>query len=177
MSTEAPYFGIDFGTTNSSMAWCNPDTGRAEVISNEEGEDKTPSVVYFGEDEIIVGQYAEEKLEEVENSTDPQEREEVSQRIVRSIKRNLLAPPVIPIPGREPVRPVEVVAHILGKLKHDAEQEHFYEEIEHVVVTCPATFDAQQKEVLLDGAAMAGFGRVELLEEPTAAALTVTKQG
>jgi hypothetical protein len=177
MSTEAPYFGIDFGTTNSSMAWCDPETGRAEIILNEEGEEKTPSVVYFGEDEIIVGKYAEEKLEEVEDSSDPEEREEVSQRVVRSIKRNLLDPPVIPLPGREPVRPVEVVAHILGKLKHDAEEEHFHEEVERVVVTCPATFDTQQQEVLLDGAAMAGFSRVELLEEPTAAALSVTKLG
>lgn len=159
------------------MAWCDPATGRAEVILNEEGEDKTPSLVYFGEDEIIVGKYAEEKLEEVENSTDPQEREEVNQRIVRSIKRNLLDPPIIPLPGREPIRPVEVVAHIMGKLKHDAEQEHFYDEVERAVVTCPATFDTQQKQVLFDGAAMAGFSRVELLEEPTAAALTVTKQG
>jgi pyruvate/2-oxoglutarate dehydrogenase complex dihydrolipoamide acyltransferase (E2) component len=177
MSTEAPYFGIDFGTTNSSMAWCDPKTGRAEPILNEEGEEKTPSVVYFGEDEIIVGEYAEEKLKEVENSTNPEERDDVSQRIVRSIKRNLLDPPVIPLPGREPVRPVEVVAHILGKLKHDAEEEHFNEEVERVVVTCPATFDTQQQQVLLEGAAMAGFRRVELLEEPTAAALTVTKVG
>src|SRR5215211_6926100 len=177
MSTEAPYLGIDFGTTNSSMAWCDPETGRAEVILNEEGEEKTPSVVYFGEDEIIVGKYAEEKLEEVEDSPDPEERDDVSRRMVRSIKRHLLDPPVIPLPGREPVRPIEVVAHILGKLKHDAEEEHFHEEVERVVVTCPATFDTQQQQVLLEGAAMVGFRRVELLEEPTAAALTVTTQG
>ena len=177
MSTETPYFGIDFGTTNSSMAWYDPDTGRADVILNEEGEDKTPSLVYFGEDELIVGKYAEAKLEEVENSTDPQERDEVSLRIVRSIKRNLLDPPIIPLPGREPVRPVEVVEHIMRKLKRDAEEEHFNEEVGRAVITCPATFDEQQKQVLLDGAAMAGFDRVELIEEPTAAALTVTKQG
>jgi hypothetical protein len=176
VSDVAPYFGIDFGTSNSSMAWCDPETGQAEVILNEEGDEKTPSIVYFGENEIIVGKYARELLEEAEDSTDPEERDDVSQRIVRSIKRNLLSPPIIPIPGREPVRPVEVVAHILGKLKRDAEEAHFHEEVERVVVTCPATFDTQQQQVLLDGAAMSGFRRVELLEDPAAAALTLTTQ-
>lgn len=179
MSAGTPYFGIDFGTTNSSMAWCDPENGRADILLNAEGEEKTPSVVYFGEDdEVIVGKYAEEKLKEVENSPDPEEREDVAQRIVRSIKRNLLAPPVIPIPGGKLVRPVEVVARILGKLKDDAQEEHFGgEEIERVVITCPATFGAQQRQVIFDAAGMVGFGRVELLEEPTAAAFTVTKQG
>ncbi len=177
MSTDAPYFGIDFGTTNSSMSWYNPDTGRAEVIRSAEREYEVPSVVYFGEDELLVGKGAEEKLEEVEDSGDLEERDHVNQRIVRSIKRNLINPPVIPIPGREPVRPMEVVAEVLGKLKRDAEKEHFYEEIERVVITCPAIFGSREREVLLEAAAMAGFRRVELLEEPTAAAMAFSRLG
>src|SRR5829696_6252626 len=110
MSTDAPYFGIDFGTTNSSMAWHNPETGRAEIILNSEGEQKTPSLVYFGEGEILVGKPAEDQVELAEDTDDPKEREEIGQRLLKSIKRNLLTPPVVPIPGRKPVRPVEVVA-------------------------------------------------------------------
>jgi molecular chaperone DnaK (HSP70) len=34
---EEPVLGIDFGTTYSSMAWFNPQTGRAEVLRNAEG--------------------------------------------------------------------------------------------------------------------------------------------
>jgi molecular chaperone DnaK (HSP70)/outer membrane lipoprotein SlyB len=177
MSTEAPYFGIDFGTTNSSMSWYDPETEQADIIANAEGEDKTPSIVYFGEDdEVLVGKDAEEKVKEYENSPNVEEREEVNRRVVKSIKRNLLAPAVIPIPDRDPVRPVEVVAEILKKLKRDAEEEYFYEEVDRVVITHPAMFSPQEREVLLEGAAMAGFGHIDPFEEPTAAALTVTRQ-
>ena len=123
MSIDAPQLGIDFGTTNSAMAWFNPDTKQAEVIFNSEGEGKTPSLVYYGEDEILVGKPVADLLEESEHYEEA-ERSDIARRIVKSIKRNLLAPPVIPIPGREPVRPVEVVAEILGKLKRDAEEDY-----------------------------------------------------
>ena len=58
--------GIDFGTSTSSMAWVNPKTGKAEIIKNAEGEEKTPSVVYFGERETLVGTPAEQMLEDDE---------------------------------------------------------------------------------------------------------------
>jgi len=48
--------GIDLGTTYSVIAYYD-DLGRARVISNAEGEMKTPSVVYVGPGmkEILVG--------------------------------------------------------------------------------------------------------------------------
>jgi molecular chaperone DnaK (HSP70) len=55
MGDDEPFIGIDFGTSNSSMAWFNPRTASAEVVRNAEGEDKTPSVVYFGNREILGG--------------------------------------------------------------------------------------------------------------------------
>lgn len=176
MSADSHYFGIDFGTTNSSMAWFDPETKEARILKNAEGEEKTPSLVYFGEDETLVGKPVQDKLEESENY-DEEEREDLNQRVVKGIKRNLLNPPVIPIPDRKPVRPVEVVAEILGKLKRDAESEHFNEEITRVVITCPAVFDMQKREVLLEAAARIGFSHVELFEEPTAAAIAFVRRG
>lgn len=178
MSAEAPYFGIDFGTTNSSMAWYDPEKREAKILDNFEGERETPSVVYFGEDEVLVGKEAEDKLRQYENSPDPQERKEAAGRTEKSIKRRLINPPFFSIPGRdEPVRPVDVVAEILKKLKRDAENEHFYEEIERVVITHPAVFGMKEREVLLEAAGDAKFRRVDLFDEPTAAALTVTRLG
>src|SRR5215211_999242 len=175
--SDVPYFGIDFGTTNSSMAWFNPLTEQAEVILNAEGEPRTPSMVYFGEDGTQVGKPVENVLEDSEHS-DEAEREDVNRRVVKSIKRSLLTPPVIPIPGREPVRPVEVVAEILKKLKRDAEEGHFHDQnLDRVVLTCPAVFSSQEWQVLFDAAVVAGFSRVERIEEPVAAALTVAKTG
>ena len=57
-----PFIGIDFGTCNSSAAWFDPRTGQAEPLLNAEGENKTPSVVYFGPGETVVGRFAEERL-------------------------------------------------------------------------------------------------------------------
>ncbi len=123
--------GIDFGTTTSSMAWFNPKTGQAEAIRNAEGEEKTPSVVYFGERETLVGSPAEQMLD------DEAERE----RVVLSVKRGLINSPTLALPGRRRVKAVEVVAAILGKLRHDAEELHFHTPVTRAVVTHPAAFD------------------------------------
>lgn len=64
MSTERVY-GIDLGTTYSCIAYVD-DAGRPVVIPNSEGDNTTPSVVYFeAADTIIVGKEAKgrEKLD------------------------------------------------------------------------------------------------------------------
>src|SRR5918997_2036312 len=92
-----PSIGIDFGTTNSSMAWYDPRTGEVENILNAEGQAKTPSLVHFGENETLVGEPVENLLQDV--SADGARRDEVFRRTILSIKRNLLTPPRIALPG------------------------------------------------------------------------------
>ena len=139
MSEQVPSIGIDFGTTNSCVAWYDPRTGSAEVILNAEGQTKTPSLVYFGENETLVGEPVEHLIENV--SMDKTRREEVFQRTVMSIKRNLISPPRVALLGGRFVRPVDVAAEILKKLKRDAEEGHFHEEVKRAVITCPAEFN------------------------------------
>ena len=55
----ATFVGIDLGTTNSVVAHRNA-YGRPEVIPNREGQNITPSVVYFGTTPPAVGQEAKE---------------------------------------------------------------------------------------------------------------------
>jgi molecular chaperone DnaK (HSP70) len=50
---EITAIGIDFGTTNSRMARVRD--GRGDVIRDAEGEEKTPSVVFYGAEETLVG--------------------------------------------------------------------------------------------------------------------------
>lgn len=50
-------YGIDLGTTYSAVATIN-EFGQASVVKNFEGSDTTPSVVWFGEDEVVVGDEA-----------------------------------------------------------------------------------------------------------------------
>jgi molecular chaperone DnaK len=115
---KEPVLGIDFGTTYSSMAWFNPQTGRAEVLRNAEGEEKTPSVVYYGDKEVVVGKVAESTTWRIprrasgffEQSNDTW-REDIRYAV-----------------GSQRVRPVEAAAEILRKLKQDAEEGHFRHE-------------------------------------------------
>ena len=72
--------GIDFGTSNSVMAWFNPETGKPQVIFNAEGEDKTPSIVYFAPEGVIVGRGAQAALTDAEYF-DESERCQVLQSI------------------------------------------------------------------------------------------------
>ncbi len=158
--------GIDFGTTTSSMAWVDPRTGEARIIKNAEGEEKTPSVVYFGDGKPLVGTPAEQMLE------DENER----RRVVVSVKRELVNAPTLALPGRL-VKAVDVAAAVLAKLKLDAEELHFYEPVNRAVVTCPAAFDGMERDEIKRAARLAGFDEVELLDEPVAAAFAYSRSG
>jgi actin-like ATPase involved in cell morphogenesis len=175
MSEQVPSVGIDFGTTNSCMAWYDPRSGTAEVILNAEGQTKTPSLVSFGEDETLVGEVVENMLQDA--PTDAARRNEVFGRTVGSIKRNLLSPPRIALPGGRYVRPVEVAAEVLKKLKRDAEEGHFHEEVGRAIITCPAEFTVLQRQKIEEAGKLAGFGEVVLLEEPVAGALAYARAG
>jgi molecular chaperone DnaK (HSP70) len=161
VSFESTCIGIDFGTSYSSVAWFNPETKRAEILKNAEGEDKTPSVVYYGLSETIVGKAAEDMLE------DEQER----QRVIFSVKRELISAPTISLLGGGRIKPVEVAAEILRKLRADADTYHFHTPVAKAVITCPATFDVLERDKVAQAGKLAGFEEVVILEEPVAAAL------
>lgn len=175
MSADGPFVGIDFGTSNSSVAWYNPRTQLAEVIRNARLSDITPSVVYFGARETLVGAAAVTRLED--DSVDQEQRKEVCQRLIKSVKRNILSPPCIALPGGRVTTPAEVVAEILGRLKRDAEELHFHEPVRRAVITCPVLFGQAKRRVLRRAAELSGFEEVELLEEPVAAALAFLRTG
>src|SRR5215212_7046149 len=175
MSEHVPSISIDFGTTNSSTAWYDPRTQSAEIILNAEGQAKTPSVVHFGETETLVGEPVDNLLQDV--TTDRARRGEIFQRTITSVKRNLLSPPRIALPGGRYVRPVDVAAEILKKLKHDAEEGHFHEKIGRAVITCPAEFNVLQRQKIEEAGKLAGFDEVVLLEEPVAGALVYARAG
>jgi molecular chaperone DnaK (HSP70) len=168
--------GIDFGTTFSSMSWFDAEKDEARIIPNLEGESKTPSVVYYGPDGTSVGRAALNEFMDAVRLGD-ENHQDAASRFIRSIKRNLLRPPVIALPGGRTARPSDVVATILGKLKRDAEEGHFHEKVRCSTVTVPAGFDADQRAVIEEGARLAGFEKVEILEEPVAAAMAFACEG
>jgi formylglycine-generating enzyme required for sulfatase activity len=171
--TGGPRLGIDFGTTFSAMSWLDPKSGEAKIVLNQEGENKTPSAVYYGPAGVSVGTAAQNEFLDAVSLGEG----EASNRYVSSIKRHLLSPPAIALPGGHIVRPVEVVAETIRKLKRDAEEGHFHQAINSATVTVPAAFDASQRAVIEAGAKAAGFKEVRLLEEPVAAALAFAREG
>lgn len=110
-------------------------------------------------------------------STDRARRDAVFGSTVASIKRNLLSPPRIALPGGRYVRPVDVTAEILKKIKRDAEEGHFHEPIPRAVITCPAEFNVLQRQKIEEAGRLAGFSEVALLEEPVAGALAYAHAG
>ncbi|WP_302083463.1 molecular chaperone DnaK [Salinibaculum rarum] len=148
--------GIDLGTTNSAMAVM--ENGDPEVIVNGEGDRTTPSVVAYNDDELIVGEPA--KNQAIQNP----------ENTVESIKRHMGEEDYTVELGGESYTPEEVSAHILQKIKNDAET-YLGEEIERAVITVPAYFNDKQRQATKDAGRIAGFDVERIINEPTAAAM------
>jgi molecular chaperone DnaK len=156
-------YGIDLGTTNSSIAVLG--RNGPEVIRNKEGHELTPSAVYIDRGgEIQVGKAAKDKLfSDSDNSACEFKRwmgTPQSKRFGRS--------------GRT-MSPEELSAEILKRLRQDAMSRG--EEIDAAVITVPADFDLPGSQATKRAAELAGFRFSHLLMEPTAAALAYGFQG
>jgi len=149
------------------MAWFNPKTRQAEVLKNAEGEEKTPSLVFFGDHEILVGKPAEDMLSD-----------EQTNRFIYppGAKRNI-GKKIAMLLGNRTVTPMNVAVEVLRKLKQDAEELHFHTRVSHVVLTVPAIFDQLERERVRDASRIAGFKQIALLDEPVAAALAYSREG
>jgi len=153
-------FGIDLGTTNSVIARMEGGTPRALAI---DGSAIVPSVVLYGEGGVIVGREARNLA-----LLHPE-------RTLVSVKRSMGRAASLALPGRT-VRPEEVSAEILKKLKDGAELATG-ETVRDVVVTAPAYFDDAQRRATLEAAQLAGLRVLRLLNEPTAAAMVYEQAG
>jgi molecular chaperone DnaK (HSP70) len=101
------HIGIDFGTTTSAVSWWNPKTHAPEIIRNEHGDEKTPSVVYRGEDEMLIGKPAWEQLHDVGQMA-PDAQAAVLRRTFLSVKRLLKDNLPLALPDGEMVTPVDL---------------------------------------------------------------------
>ncbi len=148
--------GIDLGTSNSAMA-CVDETGRSAMVANAEGELITPSVVFFSESEVIVGKNARAAI-----TSHP---EMVAQWVKRDMGAAYYSHPI-----RGHYLPPEVIqACILRKLKADLV--HALGPETQAVITVPAYFDEMRRKATADAGEMAGLKVLDIVNEPTAAAL------
>lgn len=148
--------GIDLGTTRSVIAHLD-NTGRPFTVQNLEGDATTPSVVFFDKSDIVIGN---EALKVAEFEPD---------RVAQFAKRHLGKEAFsIDVAGRR-LPPEVIQALILKKLKEDAT--HRLGPIDKCVVTVPAYFNEPRRKATQDAGRMAGLNVVDIINEPTAAAL------
>ncbi len=148
--------GIDLGTTRSVVAHLD-NSGRPFTVQNLEGDATTPSVVYFDQSGIVIGKEALKVAE--------YEPDRVAQFAKRHFGKEAFT---ISVAGQQ--FPPEVIqALILTKLKDDAR--HRLGEIDKCVVTVPAYFNEPRRKATQDAGRLAGLNVVDIINEPTAAAL------
>jgi molecular chaperone DnaK (HSP70) len=152
-------YGIDLGTTYSVISKLGQD-GVPEVIENyADGTSTLASAVYFPADgEPVVGKVAKNQAE-----VEPD-------RVVQFAKRYIGKenPPIHNFNGVD-YDPIMVSSIILKRLKEFAEEQG--NNVEDVVITCPAYFGNEERAATRQAGIIAGLNVLNIVNEPTAAAL------
>lgn len=147
--------GIDLGTTNSLVGIVEND--KVKILADADGKNIIPSIINYGEIEISsIKRLMGKSLADIN-------KEEFH---FEFSKQNPLKIKV----GNQEIRPEEVSAEILKKLKNIAEK-HLKKEVKKAVITVPAYFDEAAKNATKLAANLANLEVVRLVNEPTAAAL------
>ena len=149
--------GIDLGTTYSVLAYLNPE-GQLQTFTNAEGDKVTPSVVLFDGQDVIIGKEAIKAM-----ATD-------MELIAESAKRELGHRHFHKCFAGASYPPEALQAWILNKLRCDAWQT--LGRFQKVVITVPAYFDEVRRKATQDAGFMAGFEVLDIINEPTAAAIS-----
>ncbi len=155
-------FGIDLGTTYSCVAQVD-EFDRPTVQKNFDGNNTTPSVVYFEQkDKVLVGDVAKEMMK-----TEPE-------KTVAFVKREISKDESYDNPGKFPfgTDPTIISSHILKKIvkdANDASQNPI--PVNKVVITCPAYFGTKERMRTKQAGEIAGLEVLAVINEPTAAAI------
>lgn len=169
--------GIDLGTTNSCIAFM--EAGSPKVIPNAEGGNTTPSVVASKNGDTLVGMPA--KRQAVMN---PAQTIFSAKRFIgrqfSEVQAELKNVPYKVVAGSngeclieyngENIRPEEISAKVLEKLKDDAEK-YLGAKVAGAVITVPAYFNDSQRQATINAGKIAGLDVKRIVNEPTAAAL------
>ncbi len=177
--------GIDLGTTYSAVAAFNTYMDRADTILNAATGDGETTASVVSVDPLtrkaVVGAWAKRNRPADPESTVIEIKREMGEEFTHESLEKFNArgvnQPELAI--NQPVRaffagnwllPQEISAFILMRMKQVAEQE-IGEEIRDAVITVPAYFKEKQKRATREAALLAGLYPLQLIPEPTAAAI------
>ncbi len=152
------YVGIDLGTTNSTAAVF--DGEKVTLVRNTQGATLTPSVVRIdARGGVTVGARARRFLE-----SDPQSTRGEFKRLMGTAQAIDFAS------IKASKKPEELAAEVLKSLRADV-KEHLGFVPARAVISVPALFELPQSAATSEAARLAGFEKVELIQEPVASAL------
>ncbi len=157
MSTDSSELicGIDLGTTNSCISIINQ--GQPEIVTVA-GRKTMPSVVACRNGEWLVGEAAHNHL-----WVAPDEA-------IASVKRKMDDPSFRVQIGGETLSPIDISAKILRELALAAQKQAGVE-LDKAVITVPAWFQETQRQATLAAGKQAGLDVIQIINEPTAAAI------
>jgi len=157
MTTEpVPAVGIDLGTTYSMLARLD-DKGQPFTVVNAEGDRSTPSVVLFDNEDVVVGREAIKALASEPSKVADCSKRDMGNRVYHKVINGKQYPPEV------------IAAWVLHKLRGDATAQ--IGPFTKVVITVPAYFDEVRRKATQDAGYMAGFEVVDIINEPTSAAI------
>ena len=169
---------IDLGTTNSCVAFM--EWWEAKVIPNSEWNRTTPSIVAHKDWNIIVGTPAKRQAITNHAGTIFSAKRFIGRKY-DEVKEEIKSVPfeVVKWKGWEAlikfdwkeVRPEEIWAHVLMKIKEDAEK-FLWTTITEAVITVPAYFNDDQRQATINAWKIAWLEVKRIVNEPTAAALS-----
>jgi molecular chaperone DnaK len=158
-SSSMSYFhpvGIDLGTTLSAAAVIDQE-GASKMLRHREGKALVPSVVFFGDGDVVVGEAAKR--------AGRLEPEQVAYAAKRDMGKSHYQRPI-----RGKMVPSEVIQScILRKLR--AQIIDIIGGSHKAVITVPAYFDEARRKATADAGQISGLDVLDIVNEPTAAAL------
>jgi molecular chaperone DnaK len=164
-------YGIDFGTTYSSVALLKG-ARKPEMVPNEDGDYITPSVIFFdpSSDAVIVGKKAKQFSAQYPNNTASLVKREMG-KVAEKVRKNRFGE-YTPFYFRDRIwAPEELSAIILKQLVSHANLRTGLD-VRDVVITVPAYFGSLERQATRNAALVAGLNVLDLLNEPTAIAIT-----
>ena len=160
MAQQELGLGIDLGTT-ISLASVVDSSGRPQVVTNRAGKHLIPSAVYF-ETNVMVGDAALDLgLLDPEGLAEAFKRDIGKAHFSREIRGNQVPPEVL-------------TAYLIRHLMKIVSERHG--EINSAVITVPAYFDERKRTATQQAAKLAGLDIIEIINEPTSAAIALGHQ-
>ena len=178
--------GLDLGTTFSCIGVYR--NGGVEIIPNSKGEKTTPSIVIFTKDlNIKVGEETTDFLVENYESCiyeikriigrefdDKEFQEKIKKLPFKIVKSNTGKTPEVQVEtnsGTKTYNAIVISSFIIKHMIQNAEK-YLNRKIKNLVITVPAYFNESQRNSTMQAAELAGVKVLEIINEPTAAALS-----